>query len=520
MSSSTSDFLKRFVGIALVACAAGFLFSCRHGLDAVDYSSFRLGSAPLFWLRLLLALAVFQAFFISRLRFLESNLTPCVLALFFFVWMLWFKWSQHLAFHTHSHDVGLFHSVISNTAHGNFMWDSVRDRIFLSDHLMFFLIFLAPFYWIYNGPEMLFVLSAISYAAAGVILYKLAFERLQDRYLALAVALTFWLHRYVWAAFQHEFHPDFFAPLFFFLIFLSFDKKSKGAFFASLFFILTLREDYALYLIPVGIYFFIHCKPVGALTILFGAGYAVTAFSMILPYYYKMAGIQSGYTYLGSWSNLGGGFGEVFRNFVTEPHVLISELSFRTLSNFFARFLGLPFLSPASLIFLMPPLLLFASSQFPLIKGLSIHYGLIPAAFGLIASIEGIRVLSGWLKEKGRIKLGLVVSVLLAVGVSRLTFYVPVKEAFLFPSVRSEILKHENLCVQSSLYPHLTPKSGISIFPECAKDHKYLLLHKNADPFPLSSHIFSEEFYGKRRSLEWDEAGEWGDLVLFEKAEL
>jgi len=188
----------------------------------IDYSShnqfnFRLSTMSLLWLRVLLVILFVRFFLLQKVKILDSPRGIWLFAIIFFLWMTIVKVTQHLAFQTHAHDLGLFHSALWNSVNGKFMVDNIRQHIYFADHLIFFLIFLVPFYWIYSGPEVLLVASAVAFGLGLFLVYQLALERLRDRTLALLIAFAFGLNRYVWGAFLHEFHPDFFAPFSFFV---------------------------------------------------------------------------------------------------------------------------------------------------------------------------------------------------------------------------------------------------------------------------------------------------------------
>ncbi len=422
-----------------------------------------------------------------------------------------------MSFNTHSHDVGLFHSALWNSLHGNWLLDSVRGQFYLADHLIFFLYFLIPFYWIYSGPETLYFLSAVAFAFSAFFIFKLAKERLKNELAAFLIFTAFASNRYIWGAFLHEFHPDFFAPLFLFILFFSFYQKKFFPFFLSFVCILILKEDYALYLIPAGIYFFIQKegKPTGLAVILISVVYFGAAYFWILPHMQKISGITSGYTYVNSWSHLGSGPFDIVRNLVLNPAAFLSSISYKTIFTFFTKFIFLPFLSPASLLFLLPPIFLYTSAQFELIRGLSVHYGLIPAAFGFIAVIEAVRNL-----EKMKIPKNLtpiLISILCVVGLFRFTFFIPMPESGELKMRQDGFMKKRPICVQSSLFPHLVPDGSFSIFPECSAGDKYLLLFAKAETYPFSKPEFQKRLSEIIASDKWQLKENSGGVMLFEK---
>jgi len=430
------------------------------------------------------------------------------------------KWFQHLSFHAHAEDLGRFHSVLWNTVHGKFAVDSLTGEIYFSDHLMFFLLLLVPFYWIHAGPETLFALTALWFAAAAVCFWRLALERLSDRFLALLLCLAFASNRYVWGAFLHEFHPDFFAPVLFFLLFVAYERRRKFLYFTTLTLLLILKEDYSLYLIPIGLYFLIrkNARFLGLATVAFASLYAFTAFSFVLPFFYAAEGKAGGYSYLASWPHAGGSFAGIAASVFTHPSGWLNAVSTRALTNFGLKFLLLPLASPLTLVHLVPTLLVHLSSAHPLIRGLSIHYGLVPATLAFLASVEGLRNLRKYAGRFANAVSAAVAAVLIAVGLFRFTFFIPVKET------REDFLPwlvsvgESAVCIQSSLFPHVAPIDRLSIFPDCAPKTELLSIHISADTYPFSQTQFRKEIRDLLVTYRLKFFGREGDWVLFRRA--
>jgi len=506
-----SERFKVAVGTCLLATILFLVYCISSDFSAVTESSFRLSAGSFLVLRVTIAL--FCVFLIISYRL--QSLRLVLLVLFFcFLLMLYTKWMQHLSFNTHSHDVGLFHSAIWNSLHGQWMFDSVRGQFYLADHLIFFLFFFIPFYWIYPGPETLYCLSAVAFSGAAFIIYKLAEEQLKNKLAAFLILIAFSTNRYIWGAFLHEFHPDFFAPVFFFLLFLSFYKKKFYLFFISLFCILILKEDYALYLIPAGLYFLIQKgrRAIGLATIFISTVYFLAAYCRVLPYFSENSG---SYTYINSWSHLGSGPADVLKNLFLNPSIFLFSISYKTIVTFFTKFIFLPFLSPATLLFVLPPLFLYTSAQFELIRGLSIHYGLIPATFAFIALVEGLRNLGSVKGMKNAVLI--LISIFCTVSLYKPTFYLPILETREFQLRQAEFSKKRPACVQSSLFPHLIPSGEFSIFPECSDRAKYLFLFTKADPYPFSKLDFEEAVSRLSDGNIWELRENSGGLMLFER---
>ncbi|PIQ85549.1 MAG: hypothetical protein COV74_08645 [Candidatus Omnitrophica bacterium CG11_big_fil_rev_8_21_14_0_20_45_26] len=509
------NFLPLILKTFLVLCS--IVFFCYVFFDArlIHKSAFRFSSATLIWLRL--TILAYLIYGMSRGQFFARHRGFFwIIIAASFIWMLLTKWGQHLSFHTHSHDLGLFHSILWNAANGNGFVDAFKHQIYFSDHLIFFLALLAPFYKIHAGVGTLFLLTAVAFAATAVILSRLAEARIGDRSVAFILGAAFLLNRYVWGAFLHEFHPDFFAPFFFFALFLSIDRQNNILLFLSTLAVLSLKEDYALYLIPIGIYFILTHKNrrQGLWLVMAGMVYSWLAFRVLIPYFYGLAGKSGGYAYLGSWGHLGHGFSEVMATVISHPISVIQNLSGRTLFNFGVKCLFLPLVSPLTLIYILPPLFLNTVSSFPLIRHLSIHYGLIPVTLTYVGCVEALR----FLKNKGLDRLTVLLAcLLLIVGIGRYWIYWPQPESFLLSEHANSLKREKAICVQSSLFPHLIPKGDFSIFPECADEAQYLFLNPAASTYPLSEDDYRNTVDSISRGGRWVLDQRFGRSVLFKR---
>lgn len=512
----TNPFISNsLTALTVFAFTVFFYFAYQDFIQINQYAA-RLTSGSLLWLRLALLFLFVKLLYASTARGFDIGFWIVYCFIAFFLWMLIVKWTQHLAFQTHSHDYGLFHSVLWNAAHGNSFLDAFKYEIYFADHLMFFLAALVPFYKLHPGPETLHALTAFAFLLGMIGFYRVSFVCGEKRWFAFLFAVAFGLNRYVWAAFLHEFHPDFFAPFFIFWLYQSVKKNNTIAFLIAFILTLSLKEDYALYLIPLGIFFLFsrETRVKGMQLACYSALYALIAFDVLLPSFYHTVGKGAEYGYLGSWSHLGGSFGAIAKNLVMKPALLMGHLEWSTFVKFFSRLLFLPFLNPLALIFLLPPMVLNASSAFPLIRHFSIHYGLIPVTFGFLASMEALAHFRKFLPAK---VIAGVITALIIVNVPRLPFFLPAKEAKVLREEQDWIRTQAPLCVQSSLFPHLIPDGKFSIFPECAVEAKYLLLNKNAETYPLAQGEYEAVVRKVIAAGGWKPGREMEGLSFFER---
>jgi len=151
-----------------------------------------------------------------------------------------------------SEDLSIFNNVFYNTTHGNFYWFSIHGGYnYLGDHLELGLLYLLPWYAIFQSPITLLFLQTLLLGLSAWPLYLIAQVfcdkyKLKNNTTPLIISLSYLLSPFVQNINLEEFHI---APLiiFLFLWTLYFYFKKKYWHFI-LFFVLTLltREDVAI----------------------------------------------------------------------------------------------------------------------------------------------------------------------------------------------------------------------------------------------------------------------------------
>ena len=119
---------------------------------------------------------------------------------------------------------------------------------------------MAPFYYIWPSPYLLFVIQALAISVAGIVLYKIALRLGTSNKEALLLGLLFIsqpsLHAVAAGMNFYGYHPDvLFVPLFLFC-YLAFLNKRWLLFWVLVLACLANKEESALVFVPLGVYWF------------------------------------------------------------------------------------------------------------------------------------------------------------------------------------------------------------------------------------------------------------------------
>lgn len=165
---------------------------------------------------------------------------------------------RHNTFRTHASDMGQMDQALWNTLHGNWLEDTRpdgRQLPRLTDHveLIFFIVPLV--FLIHDGIESLFVLQSVVIALGALPIYWIARRRLQSEWMAILFAAMYLMFPALQAANLAEFHAVTFAPapLMFAYHYGQEHAWKRFALFALI--ALAVKEDMALLVLAMAIYF-------------------------------------------------------------------------------------------------------------------------------------------------------------------------------------------------------------------------------------------------------------------------
>ena len=160
----------------------------------------------------------------------------------------------HLGLGTSSYDIGLYDQGTWLLSRFEAPFVTLMGRNLLGDHASLVMFFVVPFYWVLPGSETLLVLQTVAIGAGALPLFAYSRKALENDYLAVAIAACWLLNPAVNGTAYENFHPDgfigFFLPL---ALYAALTEKWRLYVIAFLL-CLTVKEDVALVMVPLGIF--------------------------------------------------------------------------------------------------------------------------------------------------------------------------------------------------------------------------------------------------------------------------
>ena len=226
----------------------------------------------------------------------------------------------HRGLNTSAYDFGLYDQGIWLLSEFKNPFVTLMGRNLFGDHTSFVLLFLVPFYWFVGSTSFLFVVQAIAIAAGAIPVFLYARKRLASEMFATVFAVVYLIHpASVWIGLEN-FHPDSFLGLLIGVSLYAALENRWRLFFVMAILGLSVKEDVALVLIPLGVWItFRKNRTVGLTTVVASLWYMILA----------IFGIQQGINGVGfrnSWRIPFGGWGGLISKSFTDPLDVASYL--------------------------------------------------------------------------------------------------------------------------------------------------------------------------------------------------
>lgn len=222
-----------------------------------------------------------------------------VSAIAFFVITLILLLHRHFTFYS-SYDQGIFNQVFWNGIHGNFFQSSLSSQLStnvvhndevpyvayhrLGQHFTPALLLWLPIYALFPDPATLSVLQVIFVTSAGIVLYFLAREYV-DNTVATLISVSFYAANAILAPTLANFHDISQIPLFVFSLLLAMEKRWWWLFALLSVFILAVREDSGITLFGIGVYMVLSRRfpRIGMIVCTVSFGYLLVLTNLIMP---------------------------------------------------------------------------------------------------------------------------------------------------------------------------------------------------------------------------------------------
>jgi len=301
---------------------------------------------------------------------------------------------HYYSFGSRALDLGNMGQAIWNTAHGRLFHQTNQPGLTnrLSLHVEPILIPVSLLYYIYSGPEILFIFQTIVVALGALPVFALAHLKLKSESLALIFALVYLMLPAIQGATLLDFHAVTLAPTFLLATFYYLETKRPKPF--TLFAILAVstKEEISLIIMMIGFYaFFINRqRRLGLITVVTSLGWAFLAVFVIPPIF-----ASTGNLHWGRYSHLGDSPANIIMNMFGQPNLFLAHLQ-QVNALEYLRLLLTPtafvaLLSPLTLLLALPSLGINLLSNFPPMQEVnSLIYAapIVPAL--IISSIYGV----------------------------------------------------------------------------------------------------------------------------------
>jgi uncharacterized membrane protein len=420
-----------------------------------------------------------------------------------------FRVMQHYTFTNNALDDGFNDNLIWNTLHGRFMYCDLKGYTALGDHLELATLLFVPAYALGLGPWILFFFPPLLIGLGALPVYWLAREKLGDHPLTLLWPLAYLLYLPTVNITFQGYYPIALCitPLLFACYYLL--KDNYAAFSGWLLAAMLCQENIYLVAAGFGLYILLFKKPKLFGAALLGGGLALfyLAVAVIIPHF-NAAGQ---YAYYDRYAYLGGSLPEIITTLVTRPfyaaqHVLTGD-KLLYLCGLLLPVAFLPVWSAAELIPALPVLGLNLLSLYRDMYQLGTRYASALVPFVFVAAILGLGRLGAranlrWVRRA--MLFGLSLSVLYF----GLGFFI--RYTWITPAVREghELLKlvpaGAAVCAVGNIYPHLSHRQRIWLFPQHWERADYLFLCQldptwpvDGDYAPALDRLRNQKAYGK-----------------------
>mgnify|MGYP001606160809 FL=1 len=260
---------------------------------------------------------------------------------------------QHNNFGSHAYDLGIFDQAVWHYSKLQWSANSVRDiGNILGDHFHPILILLAPLYWLWSSPNMLFLAQGFLIAFGALPIFWIARDKLKNHFIAITIALCYLVFWGIQSAVAFDFHEIAFFLFAFPFAFYFLTKKRWFWYFFFVAIILLTKENLALVVVALGIYALLQKEWwVGIATIILGGGWFVMITKFVIP---KIAGAPYQYW---SLTPLGADLPEALKTLIVKPIYslkvfFLPAVKTNTMLKLLAPFLGLSILTPVAIILL------------------------------------------------------------------------------------------------------------------------------------------------------------------------
>lgn len=286
------------------------------------------------------------------------------------------------------YDLGIMNQVVYNTSQGRFLemtnQDLKKNVSRLAIHFDPILALFAPFYKLYEGPEVLLVGQVIILGLGALAVFLISQKILKKNLISLIFALMYFFYFAIQRAVLFDFHAVTLATTFFlFALYFNLVKKNDWYYF-FIFLSLMTKEHVGLIVFFLGAYLFFvkKEKKIGMITAILGIIFFFVTVYFIIPYFRGNEHFAAGY-----FINIKSRLSVILKDGISYITLMIGPL-------FYALF------SPLTLLISLPEWAINILSVNSNQRSIYFHYNSIIVAFLFYSLILGYKNFDKIIKNK------------------------------------------------------------------------------------------------------------------------
>ncbi len=266
-----------------------------------------------------------------------------------------YEWLSYKSFHFVMLDLGLFNRHMYSLARFDFSANPLKGINLLGDHAHIFLLFIAPFYALWQSPVVLLIVQVLAITLSAFPIYLIAKHYFKSGKIAGLWVVIYLSFFGFWSALAYPFHdsPVAVLPIAWALYYLVVDRNYRRL--AIWLVILCLvREDMPLVAAMFGVYVALFDKKYtfGSIIVVASTVYFLIVTRLFLP-------AMGNGTYLYGTNPFGSSLLDIIKATFTQPINVVKEFfipkeKLKTFIYMLVSFGGLPLLAPKLLILLIP----------------------------------------------------------------------------------------------------------------------------------------------------------------------
>ncbi|MBU0630289.1 MAG: DUF2079 domain-containing protein [Candidatus Margulisbacteria bacterium] len=429
----------------------------------------------------------------------------------FTIFFTGFRMMQHYTFNNNALDDGFNDNLIWNTIHGKFMYSDIKGSSTLGDHLELATLLFIPFYLLGLGPFILFFGQTLLIGLGALPIYWQARDSLGESPFVWLMPLAYLLYLPTVNITFQGYYPIALCitPLLFATYYLL-----RGRYLPFLLWLgLAMLCQENIYLVAAffGLYIlgFKKEKLAGGLLFISGLALFILAISVIIPHF----NTGGSYVYYERYAYLGNSLPAMVMTIAARPlYVLAHVITPEKIWFIVGLFLPVAFLSfrrPALLIPALPIFAINLLSSYRDMYQLGTRYPSAIVPFVFMTAILGLATVQpGEIRRMGRIKTTMVLFMVLSTLYFFAGFYwrytvitEPVKEGH---QLLRQVPADAAISALGNLYPHLSHREKIWLFPKNWEKSDYLILCKLDPTWPIEgdyttalTQLIKKKNYGK-----------------------